>query len=71
MTVFATAAIGLALVLDSAVGEPPERWHPVVALGTVIDRLDREWKRPALVGALVAVVLPVVYGLLAAGLVAA
>jgi len=31
----------LALVLDRALGEPPDAWHPTVFMGRVIDFLDR------------------------------
>lgn len=70
MTSFAAGAVGLALVLDRAIGEPRERWHPVVALGRVIESVDRDWRRPALAGGVVAVVLPTVYGLLGGAVVA-
>ena len=35
-----TAALALAVVLDVAVGEPPARLHPVVAMGRLADRLE-------------------------------
>ncbi|MGJ7442375.1 adenosylcobinamide-phosphate synthase CbiB [Aquipuribacter sp. MA13-6] len=31
-------ALVVALVLDQVLGEPPTRWHPVVAMGTYLDR---------------------------------
>ncbi|MFW6317257.1 MAG: adenosylcobinamide-phosphate synthase CbiB [Halorubrum sp.] len=71
MTGPATAAIGLGLVLDRLMGEPPERSHPVVWLGAVVDWLDREWGNPAVAGLLVALTVPLAAGLLAAGVVAA
>lgn len=71
MTLTATVAIGLGLVLDRLMGEPPERSHPVVWLGAVVDWLDREWGDPAVAGLLVALTVPLAAGLLAAGVVAA
>jgi adenosylcobinamide-phosphate synthase len=59
-------AVALALVLDAAVAELPRRLHPVAWFGSVVARADREWSRPMLAGAAVALVLP----LLAAGVVA-
>lgn len=67
----AVAAVGVAFVLDRLVGEPPEAVHPVVRFGSVVDRLDRDWRRPMLVGAAVALILPLVGALIAAGAVAA
>lgn len=61
----AVAAVGVAFVLDRTVGEPPEAVHPVVWLGTVVDRLDRDWRRPALVGAVVALSVPLAAALVA------
>lgn len=34
------AALLVALVLDEALGEPPARWHPVVAMGAYLRRVD-------------------------------
>jgi adenosylcobinamide-phosphate synthase len=53
-----TIAAGLALGLDWAFREPPADYHPVTVFGRVIDRVDREYRRPRLAGALLAVVLP-------------
>ena len=39
-----TAVLGLALFFDWALGEPPNRWHPVAWMG----RLVALWGRPAL-----------------------
>ena len=63
MSLAAPAAVALALVLDVLFAEPPGRVHPVALLGRLVAPLDREWKRPALAGALVAISVP----LLAAG----
>ncbi|UPM41846.1 adenosylcobinamide-phosphate synthase CbiB [Halocatena salina] len=57
------ASIALALVLDTAVGEPPERVHPVSWLGQVIAPFDRDWDRPLVVGGIVGGIV----SLLAAG----
>ncbi|WP_246986726.1 adenosylcobinamide-phosphate synthase CbiB [Halorientalis marina] len=56
-------AVGLALALDAAVGEPPTSLHPVAWFGRLAAPLDRAWVRPRLVGLVGAVALP----LLAAG----
>jgi adenosylcobinamide-phosphate synthase len=55
----ATLAVGLALVLDALFAEPPERVHPVALLGRLVGPLDREWRRPGLFGAAIAVGVPV------------
>ncbi|MFB6133970.1 MAG: adenosylcobinamide-phosphate synthase CbiB [Halanaeroarchaeum sp.] len=69
MTVALAAAIALAFALDLAVGEPPSEIHPVVALGRVIDVLDRSWPRPALAGLLVAIVVPAATAVITGGVV--
>lgn len=61
----AAAAVGVAFGLDRLVGELPEPVHPVVWLGTIVDRLDRDRHRPALVGVIVALVLPLGAALIA------
>lgn len=66
MSAIATGVIFLAIGADLLWGEPPERIHPVVAFGRVVQALTRDWRRPALVGVAVAVALPVLYGGLAA-----
>lgn len=33
--------IALAVALDLLMGEPPERWHPVVGMGRLVERLER------------------------------
>lgn len=70
MTLVATLAVLLALGLDRLVGEPPARAHPVAIFGRIAELVDREWSRPRLVGALTAVILPLVTAGLAGGLVA-
>lgn len=62
----ATLAIGIAVLLEVAVGELPGRSHPVAALGTVIEFLDRSWATPRLAGVGVALSLPLAAALLAA-----
>ena len=53
-------AVGLAFVLEVAVGEPPADAHPVALFGRVVDRVaDRSWPAPKLAGAVVALALPV------------
>jgi len=55
-----TLAVGVAAVLDGAVGEPPRRVHPVAWFGRVVGAVDREWGRPRLVGFVAALCLPLV-----------
>jgi len=50
--------LSLALLLDAAVGEPPASVHPVALFGAAIDRLDRAWPFPRIVGVAVAAVAP-------------
>jgi len=64
-------AVGLALALDAAVGEPPEQVHPVVALGAVIAALDRPYSAPRLVGVAIALLVPLGAAVVAAVPVAA
>jgi len=66
-----TVAVGLALALDAAVGEPPTRLHPVAWFGRVVAPLDRSWTYPRVAGALAAVALPLAAALLVGALVAA
>lgn len=54
------ASIALAVVLDTTVGEPPERAHPVSWLGWFIAPFDRGWRRPLLVGGIVGGLIPLV-----------
>ncbi len=62
----ATTAVVVAAILDRLVAEPPTRIHPVALFGQAVAPFDREWSHPVAVGAVVAVVLPI----LAAGVVA-
>ncbi|WP_327052058.1 adenosylcobinamide-phosphate synthase CbiB [Halomicrococcus gelatinilyticus] len=58
MGMTATAAVGLALLLDAVFEEFPGRVHPVALFGRVVGRFDRSWAHPKPVGALAALVLP-------------
>lgn len=37
--------IALAVALDLLMGEPPERWHPVVGMGRLVEKLERSSPR--------------------------
>ncbi|WP_318567110.1 adenosylcobinamide-phosphate synthase CbiB [Salinigranum marinum] len=58
MPVTATAAVGLAALLDRLVAEPPASVHPVALFGRLVAPADRAWPAPTLVGSVVAVSLP-------------
>ncbi|MDL5361663.1 adenosylcobinamide-phosphate synthase CbiB [Halalkalicoccus sp. NIPERK01] len=66
----ALAALALAVGLELALGEPPARAHPVAWFGRAVERVDREWGRPRVVGACVALLLPALAAGVAAGTVA-
>ncbi len=66
MAPVATLAVAVALLLDLAVAELPERVHPVAWFGRLVGVFDREFRRPRMVGMLVATVLPVTVALMAA-----
>jgi adenosylcobinamide-phosphate synthase len=66
-----TVAVGLALALDAAVGEPPTRVHPVAWFGRLVAPLDRAWTRPRVAGAVATVALPLTAALAVGGVVAA
>ncbi|MDY6817372.1 MAG: adenosylcobinamide-phosphate synthase CbiB [Halobacteriales archaeon] len=71
MTLHGLVAVSLAAGLDAVFGEPPDHLHPVAWLGTVIGWLDRSWPASELVGALIALGLPLlVAGLVTTGLTA-
>jgi adenosylcobinamide-phosphate synthase len=65
----AVAAVGFAFALEVVLAEPPASVHPVAWLGRVIAPFDREWAHPNVVGALVALVLPLAAAALVASLV--
>lgn len=67
MSLSAALAVLLAFVLDRTVREPPVTIHPVALFGRVVERVDREWPSPRLVGTGAATCLP----LIAAGTVGA
>jgi adenosylcobinamide-phosphate synthase len=56
--IWGALAVGVALLLDAVVGEPPESFHPVALLGRAIAFLDRQWRAPHLAGAVIALVVP-------------
>lgn len=58
MPLTAAGAVALAFVLDIAVGEPRNAFHPVAWFGRLVGRVDRDWRRPRLAGALAALALP-------------
>ncbi len=62
----AAGSVAIAAGLDRLVAEPPGRLHPVAWLGRLLRPLDRQWPRPRLAGAAIALLVP----LLAAGSVA-
>jgi adenosylcobinamide-phosphate synthase len=57
--VLTAVAVLVAAALETTVGEPPQRLHPVAWLGRLVAPLDREWPHPRLVGLGVAIVVPV------------
>ncbi|MFB6142890.1 MAG: CobD/CbiB family cobalamin biosynthesis protein [Halorientalis sp.] len=63
-------AVGLAALLDAALGEPPDSLHPVAWFGRLVDPIDRRWPAAGLVGVLAAVGLPLVAASVAWGAVA-
>ena len=65
------AAVIAAATLELAVGEPPDRLHPVAWFGGIVGLLDRPWARPLAVGALGAAVLPLGAAAVVGGVVAA
>ena len=68
--VLGAGAVGLALALDAAVGEPPTSAHPVAWFGRCVAPLDRAWDRPRLVGLAGTVALPLAAAGAVGGLVA-
>jgi adenosylcobinamide-phosphate synthase len=70
MPLIATGAVALALVLDLAVGEPRDAFHPVAWFGRLVGRIDREWPHPRLAGAVATLALPFVAALIVGALVA-
>ncbi|WP_159904452.1 CobD/CbiB family cobalamin biosynthesis protein [Salinirussus salinus] len=61
-------AVGGALVLDGAVGEPPDRLHPVAWFGRAVP--DRAFRRPVLAGGVLALLWPLAAALAVGGAVA-
>jgi adenosylcobinamide-phosphate synthase len=64
-----TVALGGAVLLDVALGEPPRWGHPVAWFGRLVGRVDGRWARPRLVGLVAALVLPAVAAVTVAGFV--
>ena len=67
MAPLGSAAVALAYALDALVGEPPERVHPVALFGSAVEVVDRDWKRPGVIGGIAAALLPAGVALVAAG----
>jgi len=63
----AAGTLVLAVVLDALLAEPPRRVHPVALFGTLVAPADREWRRPRLVGTLVALFCPLGFAAAFAG----
>ena len=63
MSLLGAGAVALAFALDAAFAEPPARLHPVVWFGKAVAAVDREWSRPRVTGALIALGLPIVAAL--------
>jgi adenosylcobinamide-phosphate synthase len=63
----ASLAVAGAFALDVAVGEPPERLHPVAWFGRAVGAVDAGWTRPRLAGACIAAGLPAVAAVAVAG----
>lgn len=70
MGLSAVLAVGLAFVLDALFSEPPARVHPVAVFGRLIAPLDRDFFAPKLVGAAIALALPLVAAAVAVGTIA-
>ncbi|SFR99421.1 adenosylcobinamide-phosphate synthase [Halomicrobium zhouii] len=51
-------AVVVAGALEAALGEPPQRLHPVAWLGRLVAPFDRQWSHPRVVGLVAALVLP-------------
>ncbi|PSP16476.1 CobD/CbiB family cobalamin biosynthesis protein [Halobacteriales archaeon QH_10_67_13] len=54
----AVGALAVAVALEAALGEPPERLHPVARFGAAVTPFDRDWQRPRAVGVVVALCAP-------------
>ncbi|WP_323674771.1 adenosylcobinamide-phosphate synthase CbiB [Halorubellus sp. PRR65] len=71
MSALGALVVVAAVGLDAAVGEPPNRLHPVAWFGRIVALADRDWSNPAVVGAAVAVGLPLAAAAAVAGVVLA
>jgi len=65
----AALAVAIAAVLELVVAEPPRRAHPVAVFGRAVAPLDRQWRRPRLVGLAGSLVLPLAAATVVAALV--
>ncbi|EMA44859.1 CobD/CbiB family cobalamin biosynthesis protein [Halococcus saccharolyticus] len=59
MSLAAVGALAVGLALDTAFEEFPQRIHPVAWFGRAVTPLDRSWAYPRLVGATIALGLPI------------
>jgi adenosylcobinamide-phosphate synthase len=71
VSALAAVVVVAAAGLDAAVGEPPNRLHPVAWFGRVVALVDREWSSPAVAGAGIAVVFPLAAAITVGGVVLA
>ncbi len=62
-------AIVLAGLAEGFIGELPRRIHPVALFGRAVGPIDRTWTAPQLVGGVLAVVAPLLFGTVAGGVV--
>ncbi|QAU12946.1 cobalamin biosynthesis protein [Halorubrum sp. BOL3-1] len=68
--VAAALAVVVAVAVDSAVGEPPRRIHPVALFGAAVAPLDRDWRHSDAIGVGIAVALPLAAAVVLGGTVA-
>lgn len=59
-----------AYVADRLIGEVPTSIHPVAMVGQIIEYVDRNWAFPHLSGVILALVIPLVIAVVAAGITA-
>ncbi|WP_418281689.1 CobD/CbiB family cobalamin biosynthesis protein [Halorubrum sp. DTA98] len=71
MSLAAGSAVALAAALDRTLSEPPARLHPVAWLGRTVELLDDALPDSRPVGVVVAVVVPLAFAAVAAGVVLA
>ena len=61
----AMGTVVVAAVLELLLAEPPRRVHPIAIFGRAVGVVDGDWSRPALVGVLLAVAMPLVFATIA------